>query len=1023
MGIAVAAVTMAIGGVGSAVLTAAIDGATPETQEIPATAYLGETFDVPDYYHLVNGERVKAEVRILTPDGTLYAKERLDVEQIGEYTVQYLVDGDVVSTVSCVALRRPCDMFSVNKYAEIQGIATYAYSQNPAFSGVKAEVRAGAEIVFERELDMTQRTKDETLLQMLVSPSMKGERDFGQFILTFTDVMDENITMTLIASDGNLDSASGSATSYVRAGGNGQTLYGREYKGGAWIYNDTDIYGSPAPFSFEATHGVITDYALNLCYDTQENALYLKNGNGAFFGDSYQIIDFDSTAVYGTNVWNGFPSGKAKLTVTFDKFVKDSGYVIFSQIDGIDLSQERIVDNEPPTIAIDLQGEENAPNSYKGAKYSVFPATAKDFYDAERPVAVEVKYTDLLSENCYDVPVADGAFITDKVGKYEIIYRAKDCSGNESEASVFFYCFNDAEEIVVALDEENKNAKVFERVGLIPVEEIRTYGGNGKLSLALQVLDPNNQQVAVVNNAFVPEQIGTYTIRYVATDYFGNIGTKEIRLIVAEQEMPIFTDEINLPEVLMAGFTYELPSARAMTCENGATQKADVKIFVDGEEKTGEATFTVPKEKENVVVEYRAYRADGTTYSSWAKTLSVLDGKEGKNQAAYFYNADGKIQATQEKNAIKLSFAESGSVFFINKLNRNAFSLNASYQPQTTNFASMTLTLKDSADATKTVSAKITFTPMGLNITLAGKETAVFASRTDTKASYFAFSYDNAQRKVSDINGNDLFVITKDDNGNDFDGFTDGVYMTLYFDGVKTNSELSLTSMNNQAFGYKNSEDDPIGDTVAPQIIVNGEFTKRCEQGDEITVFSADAFDVLGQVKALTLSVYAPDNTVILNRVPTDRDYTFTAEQIGRYRVIYESTDSYGNSKGGNTGTNIVVLDAQAPTLSVNGALKKVYRVGDTVSLLGHTLQDNTGTALLDVFLELPSNEMRLLVHYENDKKTSYPSMADGTYPNAFKVNENAFRLETAGKYRLIYFAYDSAYNYVMRQFEFTVVE
>ena len=411
------------------------------------------------------------------------------------------------------------------------------------------------------------------------------------------------------------------------------------------------------------------------------------------------------------------------------------------------------------------------------------------------------------------------------------------------------------------------------------------------------------------------------------------------------------------------------------------------------------------------------------TYVPFTKAIPVVDGQKGKAQAAYFYNADGNVTATQEKNAIQLSVIDNGSVFFANELNRNGFLLNVSYQEGKANFSAMTVSLSDSLDGSKKISFKISFTPLGLNITVPGCDTVSFAKRMDTVASYFTLSYDNKLRSVSDIEGNSLFSVTEDDNGNAFTGFTNGVYMTLQFDGVKTDSEISLTTLNNQAFGYKNSESDPIGDTVAPQVVINGEFKKRCQQGETITVFSADAFDVLGQVAGLTLSVYAPDNTCLLNRVSTDKDYALKLEKTGRYRIIYESVDCYGNSKGGSNGTNVISLDAIAPTLTVNNTLKTTYKVGDAVSLPTYAANDDSGKVNVDIFLELPNSEVRLLVQNINGKTVSYLSAQNGAYPNSFKVDENTFKLETAGRYRLTYFAYDDTYNYVMQTVAFTVVE
>ena len=122
-------------------------------------------------------------------------------------------------------------------------------------------------------------------------------------------------------------------------------------------------------------------------------------------------------------------------------------------------------------------------------------------------------------------------------------------------------------------------------------------------------------------------------------------------------------------------------------------------------------------------------------------------------------------------------------------------------------------------------------------------------------------------------------------------------------------------------------------------------------------------------------------------------------------------------------GSTVEAGDVNEPTLTVEGTIAKLYKVGDTVELPKVIVADDTSTAYCDIFVELPTGEVRLLVHYENDKKVSYLSKLDEHYPHSFKVNENAFKVETAGDYVIRIMAYDAAYNYVLREYAFTVVK
>jgi hypothetical protein len=351
--------------------------------ELPETGLVGECYDIPEFFTEIDGEAVRAEARILTPDGNVYSGTQLKPAMAGQYIVEYVVNGEVVKTETCLIQRRATDFFSVNKFAQVQGISRYRYHGDPYFTGVKVNVQAGAEITFEREIDMTNKSKKDIFFEAIIEPSKYLEIDYGQLILTFTDVEDDTNKMTIMASDGHLDSLTSGGVAYVRAGCNGQSIGGREKKSnGSFVFNTTDIYGSIAPFSFRAqTFAGDTryDYSLGLSYDSEEKALYLKNGTGENYGQQYMVADFDDPTIFGGAVWNGFTSGKVKLTVTFNKVQTDNGSIIFKQIDGIDLGQQYLVDDVAPTLSIDLKGEKAAPNSALGNTYTVFNATARDF--------------------------------------------------------------------------------------------------------------------------------------------------------------------------------------------------------------------------------------------------------------------------------------------------------------------------------------------------------------------------------------------------------------------------------------------------------------------------------------------------------------------------------------------------------------------------------------------------------------------------------------------------------------------
>lgn len=998
-----------------------------DSKQIPSSGNLGEKFDLPT---IVDGQTVTA--RIIAPSGKTYSAKRLELTEIGQYTVEYYnSNGDLVYTKHCVAVRRSTDMFSTNNYAKIKGIDTYKYTTAKTLTGVKVEVSTGASITLEREIDMTNRTKNDVLTSIVVEPTVGPQktdsgtvysRDFGRMILTYTDVEDPSVYFTVITTSGNQDTKGEGGRAYIRAGGNGQLAGGYEEKGGTFEFNTTDIYGARAPFSFQAK--VLNndpskyEFALKLCYDSEENALYLPNGEANLYGKPYRIVDFDEVSNFGTNVWTGFPSGRAKLTVTFDYFINKTGNVIITEADGIDFSKESLVDDQAPEINVDMNGELSAPNSFIGATYKIFDATAKDFFDLSTKVSTSVYYVD--GENRLDVNVQNGAFVTNRVGKYEIVYTSTDKSGNTATKTVELYCVHNHNDITFKGIEESMDVSVFDTVSLTPADDVRCTGGNGLLTRSLTVYSPTNEVVPLIDNSFVPTTIGVYRVEYKATDFFGKQGIAVINVNVGATDQPIFVGKISLPDVLINGFTYNFPAVSAKKVVDGAVVDAPVRYYVDEQEVTN-GKFTV-NATGKIRVECRTDGKDGNPVVIY-KDVYVVDGNKGLAQQNYFYSADGSVSSTLEKDNVALNVSADGITSFANKLGNGQFKASFSYMPTQIGFSSIDVIVSSANDTSKSVTFNVTFSSMGLTVSTKDLSSVNFPLKSDATNNYFAIGYTDATRTFTDVNDKAMCVLKTYDDGTEFNGFDGGIYMSIKFNSVKKASQLFVTAINNQSFGYKYSIDDPAGDINGPQIIINGTYNRRQDLGSTLTLYTADAFDVLNQVSTFTLSVYDPDNVAVLSNVSPDKLYTLQLDKIGRYRIVYSAKDTSGNNKVTNAGTTLTVVDIIQPKLEVNSKIKELYAVGSKIKLPKFTVSDNTENVYCDVYLLLPNNETRLLLNYVNGETTSYLVPNDPSYPPSFKADETSFYAETAGKYVLTYLAYDDSFNYVRHTIEFTVVE
>ena len=979
---------------------------------IAETASIGEVVTLPDYYAEINGYAEKATANVITPSGTVYEGTKFTASEGGKYVIEYTVNGEVVYTHTCLAVISSTDLFQVNALGKVDGLANYKYKEDDdSLKGVAVNVQSGATITFDREIEMTSLTKDDILFRATVEPTEKGEADFRQMVLTFTDTTDDSIYFRMTISDGHADGASPKHMVYVNGAANGQTAGGMNYERGTPYFQFKDIYGTSTPSSFRAeTYGSINYslYAITLFYESSENAVYVTT----YEDQKILVVDFDDPLIFGGNVWSGFKSGKAKLTVSFLD-ATDKGRVIFNEVGGLNLSQETVVDTVAPDIFVDLGGETKAPNALLGTEYTIFPCVAKDFFDYNVQVDATVYYENAYTGVKTDVMVKDGKFITDKLGTYTIRYTATDYTGNQSSKELSFECIANAEKIVLTGVPAPFSAKAFEKIDLPALSSIRAFGGNGSLKISVTAIDPDGEESALDNDSFIPRKIGEYKIVYTATDYYGVSESVDLLIQSLENENTTFMNEIVLPDLLIAGFTYTIPEVEAYACRDGGVIECDMEYLVNGVKLGVDRAFVANAEMQTTTVVCRA-TFGGETYGEISKQVLIIDGNHGRNQAAYFYDKTDRVQVTETQETIDLSASTDSSVSFVNKLNASAFALGVNYDWKQCKFTSFKVTLADAEKSDVTVSFRFSFTQDGVKITDSFGVTTDFPS----DEGYFKMNFNCDSGIVSDANNLGVTFVDKDDKGNDFNGFTSGLYATFAFEGVEAESSISLVWLNNQLLGFHGETDEEIADTRGPEIQTNGEIPVKVKRGEAITLYSATATDVLSQVVSMTVRFVSPDGKDIVAERTADENISATLTETGTYRVYYVAHDSEGNRT--RVGQNIRVVDSVAPTLEVNFS-DMTTSVGKTITLPKVTVSDDSGKVFYDIFLSLPNSEMRLLYHYDNGQITSYLEKNVTRYPTHFKVSADKFKVEQKGKYVLTVMAYDEEYNVTMQSFTITV--
>lgn len=452
--------------------------------------------------------------------------------------------------------------------------------------------------------------------------------------------------------------------------------------------------------------------------------------------------------------------------------------------------------------------------------------------------------------------------------------------------------------------------------------------------------------------------------------------------------------EIVLPPVLIKGFTYSLP---ALQNENG-----EAVIQVNGEP----CGSSFVADGTQAVITYADSASAEEVLASY--TLPVVDTADAADHCAYFYDPSGVIKAEETADQIVLSFSKDGTTTFANVLSANAFALNMEFVEDATNFASIALVLTDAQNPD--VSLTLTVEPIAQVVSYGEQSAEVGMS-----SGMLQLKYSNLARCVQNsADGATLFTIETDDNGNEFEGFSGGVYLTFQIQNVTGSSKLYLNRLNNQPLGHRDSD---VIDQTEPMLNLTSKIETKQYMGELFAVPAFAAYDVLSEVTSCKVIVTTPSGNDVFSGAW--EDYTpFTIEEYGRYKITYRAEDSHGNV--GKLTKTVFVNDDVAPVLEVGSLEKDSYAKGDAVTIPAYTVSDNLDVYFVDVILILPNSEIRLLTHDDNGQVTSYIGNTD-LYNSSFRAGDNAFKAEQSGTYTLRFVAYDDVYNRTVVEVPFEV--
>lgn len=983
--------------------------AANDVPELPDTAYLGTSIEIPEKIEKIDGNEIKASVLITSPNGGQFTGNVLLAEEIGSYTIEYYayVNGERISlsTENITIVRKASDLFETNAYATVEN-ATFIH--NDEYKGVRASLSNGGTVTLSKIFDVSDLTRDDVLIELVAEGSKDGAADYTNLTITLTDVEDENNAVSIYMVDSGNNCSSGMSPwgqgTYIRVGATDQLPAG--YENGKLL--TLPQYGTPVWHTFKKQTENYPYRTAKLYFDYAEKAMYASDSYFSNAPVRTLIADLDNPTDF-SNVWGGFESGKVRISISASGLSAATANVLITKIAGYDLSQEDFVDTIAPTLTIDYAEETFVPVSVMGSDYRVFDAIVNDDLDNEVKLEVSAYYQSALNTERIDVAIENGYFRTEYAGLYTLHYKATDRSGNVSEQYVEIPCSVSGKSIAIETTDEDQTVQAYDKVTIGGVGSITAIGGSGNLKLSAEVFAPDGESVKLVKNAFVAEKAGAYKVVYRATDYLGVSEKTEVSVVASSPAKPIFTEELYLPDVFIKDFEYALPEYPAKESVNGEMTDVMVTAYANGEEiKNGKFIAS----GESVLLKFVA---SGTTgKSEHSVEIPVTDGNDGKDQEKYFYG-ENLDEIVNEKDYLTVHFNKAATMSFANVVHTHKFSLGFTFGENEKNFSVMKIKLTDAKD--KNLSVTLTLTERNGKTYLTTPHSSVQGEFTASQGSY-ELIYQNATGNLTDKNANACGTVAHDDNGDPFTGFSDTVYMTVLFEEVSSASTVHFTLLNNQTLGYRTARYESRRDRIAPEIYLLESYAVKNTLGETATISAGNAYDVLGYVRSFVVTVYDPQGNKILDNVSAREFYEFKLTQYGDYRVEYTAEDNHGVKY---TETKLIsVVELEAPALKV-AQIKKEYAVGDTISIPEYRLTDNSGEYGLDVILIMPDNDMRLLIHDENGTVFSKLTVDDTAYEAAFKVNEKTFRLQKAGKYILRFFAYDGNFNYVTVEYEFTV--
>lgn len=945
-----------------------------------ASYMIGTRIEIPARELEAGGETADAVSVVRYPDGRATTKTDVLLDVSGAYTVDYTarIAGEVY---------REQETFYV--YDRIYSVGDAdssveygSYVNAPDVEGLVVRLAKRDTLTFNSILDVSEATQNDVLVELFVAPNAIGKTDFSLLTFTFTDVIDPSCTLTVTGRH----SPEGTPYTYYLAGGNGQPLEGYESATGRLHVNNT--WGTPVYHSFAGSYSggeSVGDVRISLRYDAATKMIY---------AGSTMIIDLDN-ANYFSTLWDGFPSGKVRLSVSASEYSATTANFVVTGLLGVDLSTERVRDNRAPTIEVNADAD-NMPLAKVGMAYPLPDVTATDETAGNCIVNAEVFYN-YSTENRVSVPLIDGVFTPQREGNYVIAYTARDYSGNEARAFLSVKVTADVPPVVVEIPEDVQREASLGILYALPAAH--DFGGSGPRTVTVRVLF-DGLEIEVTDGAFRPQETGDYEVVYTVADYIGQ--TDETRYVIHAEpgEEPVFIDEPSLPKTFVSGSAYALEPYSVYDYTDGTPQTREAEIVVTDAAgshivRPGESYVpTVETNGEKIQVDYSFGGHSITRYVPGI--LAFEEDDEGRlrlHMENYLLGDGVRYEKTETSIDIFAERADGGWQFARELISENFEAVIAAL-PEHNDFRALVITLTDSRDPDIRIQAR--FENRGNRARLYVGDSVYTYTTSFEEMDELSIAYADGMLSVGDAE----IDVMRDG----FAGFPSRyLYIGIAFEGADVGAGYSLTLMNGQPMTSSST------DRIRPKIVVLGDYGGSYTAGAVVTLPAAIAADVFDPNITFSVTVRDPSGNVVtdvnglrLENVDPVAEYTVVLSEYGQYIVGYTAADTF-SGRDEEFDYAINSEDSTSPQIEFEGTFADTAKVGDILVIPDFTVSDNAdGAEELIV--------MKFIV------------TSDG---NILRIpdDSNAVRVTHAGIYQFRIMVTDTSGNMILVKQQVTVTE